>query len=425
MFRCSDFTREQQSQVALLLALRFMASAASLLVVPYLMLMLTRDMALSAMAAAVIASLVFVAGRLFASPIGRMADRWPRRRLMPVTLLAGAFSAGLLAWSPKHAGLSAAVPACIGLSIAGAAFQLLNRTHIARSFPKGGLTRVYSGSSAAYNLGMLAGTAAGGLWAFSRDGAGLPEAAALAYLAAALLALLLAPVPAGADDATTHGSTARNLPVPRGPALRAFAVAAGVLGYLSTTVYLSLAIYCARVFGHSAYTSVFFVAQSAALIVALPVIGVRIKAHPPEQLAQLYFGGLLLAAVGFTAFSLVPADHGAIASGVLAVFFCVSQCLAIPSADSLLAATFDHQVLGRVFGTTISGGAVGNALACLVNGVALDQLDTEQLYWLWATPGVVGGIVLLVAYRCCVMARRAQVANLDVVEPCPLETTVS
>lgn len=403
MFKLPELERAQRARAISLLIARLFASAASTTLVPYLVLLLTSRFGLSALAAALLAALVFVGGRLFARPLGVLADRKPDAPLLPACLVAGGVAALLFLFDGTQSSIAAAATACIGLSLSSTAFMVLLRAHIARSFPAEALSSLASASSSMFNVGMFVGAAIGGYCLDRLGWVSLVAASATLHAAAALIVVAATADPnrtmtqaPGAKSALKKATQSQTGSL-AGSALMSFVLASATLGYFTTTVSVSLVMYMQRAFGDGSLASWFYSAQSLALMFLLPGIGVAIGRFAPAVLYRMYFGGLGLLAVGYCLFALVPSAHPIPAIGVLALFFCASQCLAIPSADPLLTQLFGTGNSGRLFGTTTSAAAAGGMLACLVNGLALDRLPPEQLGWLWSVPGVLGCVVLAAA----------------------------
>ncbi len=380
-----------------LLCARLLASAGTTMIVPYLVLLLTREMGLSALSAAMFGSLVFVGGRLVARPMGILADRLPRMQLMPACLGCGGGAVLVFSLDPSSMSFAAAAMACVGLSLSSTAFMILLRAHFARSFPRACLTQLCSVSSSVFNIGIFAGAAIGG---YCLDSLGAGSMATMS-------ALLQWTAAAAVYIATRHdeaSETGRNGRAPAGSAALAdlqgrtiapFVMASVVLGYLTTTVSVNLALYAAVVFGNGALASLFFSTQSLALMVLLPWMGVVAARAGRDGLYRMYFAGLVVLALGYCVFAAVPVSWPASSIGALAFFFCLSQCLAIPSTDPLLTQLFGNASSGRLFGTTTSAAAGGGMLACALNGLGMDRMAAASLYWLWLAPGLIGICILL------------------------------
>jgi MFS family permease len=392
---------ELRLSVCLMLAARWIASTASTMVTPYLVLILHDSAGMSLPAATMAASLVFVGGRLFARPLGQLADRYPQAPLMTACLLTSAASTALLAHVRGPYLVILGALACVGLSLSGASFTVMLRAHIGRRFDKELLTTLYSWSSVAFNLGMVVGASMAGLcMQFHMTGSIIAFASTLHVVAAGLI-LCFTARPSGDRRAVapTPGSVDPHSRVVAAGVLGIFASASGVLGYLATNISLSLAVYADRFMGNAALASLFFSTQSLALIVLLPVAGAAARRFRRQLLFRLYFGGLFMAAVGYCVFGLLHAAPAGLAISALAICFCVSQLMAMPTADPLMSAFCDKQALGRAMGTTTSAGAVGSALACLCSGLALALTPPHWMWLLWTVPGLLSAVILAFLYR--------------------------
>jgi hypothetical protein len=388
--------------IAGILGARFLASAAGFMISPYLVVRFTSELNLSPLHAVVLASFVLVGGRLFAKPVGILADKW--QGLWPAvgSLTLAAVSTWQLHFIMTRFGVEFATVACVGLSLSGASLTIFIRAHLARAFPRQQLTVIYSASSVSFNLGMFFGAAASG-WMLRGGTANalIPLSAALYVLSSALIAVLAcatkpqatrgrSPQAAEGDSASRaqprQESEVRREIVSLGP----FRLSYAITGYLTTSVTLCLAVYCERVFGAISLASVFFSSQSIALVVLLPLVGASIRKLATVSLALMYFLGVLTITAAVLIFGMMPARLSMAAIAVLSVGFCMSQALSIPTADPLLSRIFGGHGIGRVFGSTTSAAAIGSVVACFSNAVALDVLSADRLDMMWVCPGAVG-----------------------------------
>ncbi|HSI50346.1 MAG TPA: MFS transporter [Ideonella sp.] len=396
---------------AAVLASRLLVSAAAMMVTPFLVVHLTRELGLAPFVAVLLASAVVIGGRLFARPLGVLVDRRPGIGPAFASLLCCAMATTLLLGLDSAVGTWLAATACICLSVASTTFTLAVRTHVARSFDLRHLPMVYATSSVAFNLGMFVGSALAG-WLLHRElGAWAIGCAVGAYLLGACALLVLRSPRSDSSTGPSKTSTSEKSsssrrseaksdtastlpPIVLGP----FAWTYTAIGYLTNTVTLLLAAYCATVFGSAALASVFYSSQSLALVAVLPLMGWLLRRPTLGILATLYFGGQLLAALGFVVFGAIGTAGPAI--GVLSVAFCLSQALSVPTADPLLAKLVGRGSVGQVFGTTMSANARGALAACVVNAAALQWLPHERLGLAWVVPGGVALVVVAVAAAC-------------------------
>ena len=370
------------------------------MVEPYLVLRLSREFGLSAASSVALAGAVVVGGRLFAQPFGRLADRWPDLRLARAATVVAASSCALLA---TRGDWRIALLACAGLCLAGAAFWVVLRAQLLRGVGEHEATLCFSWLSASFNLGTFAGGAIGGVM-LARDTPAylLPIACALHVAAGVALSLHtvttlpLQPTVRG-GPAVEHEASGSGMS-PQMP-LRPFLWSSALVGYLTTTVILVLAIDCVRRLHESAYTAVFFCTQAVALGALLPLAGHAMRAFTPRRLASAYFCGVLAAAVGCAAFGAIPSSRAGLAIGVLAVDFALSQLLAMPSLDPLLGRVVVRRQVGQALGATTTAMGWGSLLACAIDALALECLPVTLYGWIWLLPGTAGAVVGATAMR--------------------------
>lgn len=378
------------------LSARLLASAAAMMVTPFLVVHLTRELGLAPIVAVLLASVIVIGGRLFARPLGAFVDRWPGPVLPFASLLGCAAATALLLALDSAAGMALAVVACAGTSVAATTFNLAVRAHVARLFDPRHLPLVYAASSVAFNLGMFGGAALAGWLLHLGLGAWTVGSAVAAYgLAAAALMVARRGRTADAMPAEApvkRGATPVDSPPLPAIVLGPFAWTYAAIGYLTSTVTLLLAAYCTTVLGSTALASVFYSSQSLALVAGLPVVGWLLRRASTGVMAALYFTGQLLAALGFIAFGALPS--AGLAVGVLSAAFCLSQALSVPTADPLLASLVGKGNVGRVFGATTSAAAAGALVACFANAAALQWLPPDRLWLAWALPGTIASAVV-------------------------------
>ena len=393
-------TSETIWRIMPLLVARLLGAAGTLMVEPYLVLRLTGEFGLSAVAAVALAGLVVVGGRLFAQPFGRLADRWPDLRLARGATVVAASSCALLA---TRGDWRIALLACGGLCVAGAAFWVVLRAELLRRVGKHESTFCFSLLSASFNLGTFAGGAMAGVM-LARDAAAWLLAIACALHVAAAVALSLRSVTMPPDEPSRPCEPAIEHGISR-PGVRSrmplqpFLWSSALVGYLTTTVILVLAIDCARRLHDDAYTAVFFCTQAVALGALLPVAGSAMRAFTPRHLANAYFYGVLAAASGCAAFGAIPPSRAGLAVGALALGFAISQMLALPSLDPLLGRVVVRQHVGQALGATTTAMGWGSLAACVLDAVALESLPVTLYGWIWLLPGALGAAVGATAMR--------------------------
>ena len=391
---------------AAVLATRFLASAASMMVAPYLVVRFTQVLRLQPYQAVLLASVVVIGGRLFSKPVGAYADRYPGVALSLLSLVGAAVSTALLLLVGEASNLAVAALACIGLSLSGATFTLTVRAFIVRIFSKGYLTLVVATSSVIFNLGMFAGATAAGLLLHAGQSNAMIVSAVACYLLAACVLGLSARSEKSSVVHSTGGSLSEGASVPSPDhsqsqlpraALEALSLTYSTTGFLVTTVSLALAAYCAQSLGSAELASIFYSTQSLALVAALPLAGLLTRDAGVRTLGRLYFLGQLFAALGFVGFGLAPNSVPLMAVGVLALAFGLSQMLSIPTADPLLSRLFGRERTGKIFGAMTSASAKGALVACGVNAATLQWLAPSLKWMMWAVPGVVAAIFVGIA----------------------------
>jgi MFS family permease len=375
-----------------------------MMVVPYLVVRFTQELGLSPLEAVLLSSIVVIGGRLLGRPLGVLADRFPGIALSVLALTLSAGSTALLLLVDRVGGLVLVTLACVGLSVANATFLLTVRAFIARTCDARQITLVVSSSSVSFNLGMFAGAAVAGLLLR----AGSPDAVILcsigAYGAAAVsLCLPMRRLRAQVDLTTI----ANERPAPESaeqrqehsaPLTTAISLTFATTGYLTTTVLLMLAAYCAQAFGSAELAAVFFSTQSLALVVALPIAGLLLRDAGACGLSKLYFAGQLCAAVGFMGFGLMPTNAAMLSLAVLSLAFCLSQVLSIPTGDPLITRVFGKTAVGQIMGTTTTASAGGSLAACAANAICFQLLPNSALWSIWAVPGLFAMLVVAMAY---------------------------
>jgi MFS family permease len=347
------------------------------MVLPFLVLYLTREIGFSAGRAGLVLS-VYGIGALCASPLaGRLCDRFGATRVMNLSLFTGGvifflFPLAKTWWAIL--GMSAL------LAVTAEAFRPASLSIVASIVPPSDLKRAFAAIRLAINLGMSVGPALGGIlagfsfhWLFFIDGA-------TSLLAGALLLAVPGAFAAAqrSADSHPHGAPHRAASSPaafRDPALLFFLFGVMMIAMVFFQHEGAMPLYLVRDLGltESFYGMLFTV--NTILIVLLEV-RLNVATLHWEHRRALALGTVLLG-VGFGGLALARDAWGVIATVVIWTF---GEMIALPPMSAYVAELAPPDRRGEYMGLYTMSWGIAFTLGPWVGTEALDRFGGTALW---------------------------------------------
>jgi len=353
------------------------------MVLPFLVLYLTRDVGFSAGRAGLVLT-VYGLGALCAAPLtGWLCDRHGASRVMRASLVLGALVFFLFPFARTWWWILAASAA---LAIASEGFRPASLSIVASIVEPSDLKRAFAAIRLAINLGMSIGPALGGFlatasfrWLFLIDGV-------TALAAAIVLFVWPIRIPARAsaarsDDAARHGAPAARAPRPRAAAaLRDTDLLVFLLGVILVAMVFfqhegAMPIYLVRDlhFPESVYGLLFTI--NTILIVLLEVRLNVTTSHWPHR-RSLALGTFLLG-LGFGGLAFCREIWGVILTVVVWTF---GEMMALPPMSAHVAELAPPERRGEYMGVYTMSWGLAFTLGPWLGTVALDRVGGPALW---------------------------------------------
>ncbi|MFN0151205.1 MAG: MDR family MFS transporter [bacterium] len=371
------------------------------MVLPFLVLYLTRDVGFSAARAGLVLA-VYGIGALCAAPLaGRLCDRYGAPRVMTLSLVSGAVVFFLFPFAHSWWSILAASAA---LAIASEGFRPASLSIVASIVEPSDLKRAFAAIRLAINLGMSIGPAIGGFlatasfhWLFVLDGA-------TALAAAIVLFVWPIRVPPHAGAPRDAGAAHDNAPATVSPPLRS----AAALRDKDLLVFLFGVILVAMVFfQHEGAMPIYLVRDlhlrestygllftiNTILIVLLEVRLNVTTSHWPHR-KSLALGTLLLG-LGFGGLAFCREIWGVIATVVVWTF---GEMMALPPMSAYVAELAPAARRGEYMGVYTMSWGIAFTIGPWLGTVALDRVGGRAL-WLGVFAFAMIAVVVLARTR--------------------------
>lgn len=357
----------------LLLACRMATAMAAYVIIPFLMLYLTKELGFSIpLATAAMLLLVLVPG-ILGPLVGAWQDRVSSKFLLNCGCVLSIIGLALLMGRPARPLLAFVA---VGLLAAGGSvFSISFNTAVPRMLPAGQMTLAFSLMHSTANVGSFLGPALAGFILLAGKGPREVMAVSIACYALSML-LFLTLLPAEAPPEAPQAPAAE-MGKPAISALALLNVAYLLLFFIDwaniaqTSSFLTQ--FVSDSLGEPAVAGFFFSAQAIPVIIFVPLAGRCMQGWSVEKLFKVYTVGVAAFPLGFLACHLVGRFNPHSGLVVLGLFMVFQEMLTIPSGGALAAELVPNKKYGMIFGWRSSAVALGRAFGTSTGGYFYQQ----------------------------------------------------